>query len=229
MADISVIVPVYNGEKTITRCLKSIFNQTLKPREVVVVNDGSTDRTADILKEFSVQIQVINQPNRGASAARNRGAAAATTALIIFCDADIVMEPTMLEQMHQALENHPEASYAYSAFKFGFKTFRLFPFDDVKLKQAPYIHTTSLIRRAHFPGFDENLKRFQDWDLWLTMLEQNHRGCFIPEVLFMVSAGGTMSTWLPSFVYRLPVFKNFKNIQTYQNAKIIIKQKHGLL
>lgn len=228
MPDVSVIIPIYNGEKTIARCLESIFSQTLKPKAVIIVNDGSTDQTADVLKEFSGQIQVINQPNRGASAARNCGAAAASTPLIIFCDADITLAPTMLEQMQQALDAHPEASYAYSAFKFGFKTFRLFPFDEAKLKQSPYIHTTSLIRREHFPGFDESLKRFQDWDLWLTMLEQNHRGYFIPKILFTVSAGGTMSTWLPSFAYRLPWLEKTKQVAAYNQAQKVIRQKHHL-
>jgi hypothetical protein len=89
----------------------------------------------------------------------------------------------------------------------------------------PYIHTTSLIRRDHFVGFDPSLKRFQDWDLWLTMMEKGDHGYYLPEILFTVSAGGTMSHWLPKFAYRLPWLKKVKQ---YLAAEQIIKAKHHL-
>jgi len=88
-----------------------------------------------------------------------------------------------------------------------------------------YIHTTSLIRKKHFPGFDKKLKRFQDWDLWLTMLDRGYKGKFIPEILFQVKPGGTMSKWLPKGVYKLPFLKQ---VQKYKEAEKIIKAKHKL-
>jgi glycosyltransferase involved in cell wall biosynthesis len=225
MAQISVIIPAYNAAGTISQCLDSVFGQSFNSLEVIVVNDGSTDATLTKLDPYRQKIVIINQANQGAAAARNRGAAKATGQFIIFWDADVIAQPTMLATMHQTLRQHPEASYAYSSFRFGFKVFQLWPFNGERLKKMPYIHTTSLIRRQDFPGFDPQLTRFQDWDLWLTMLDAGNSGYFIDQVLFRVRRGGTMSVWLPKFLYPLSWLKPVKK---YQQAAEIIKQKHRL-
>jgi glycosyltransferase involved in cell wall biosynthesis len=171
---------------------------------------------------------VLNQKNSGGPAARNRGFRESKGDMIVFWDADVVAVPTMLEKMHQALLENPNASYAYSRFKFGWKTIRSLPFDTDQLRRVNYITATSLIRRADFPGWDESLKRFQDWDLWLTMLAQNKTGVFVPEILFRAEVGGRagISKWLPSFVYRLP-FK-IKAVREYESARAVIAKKHHL-
>jgi glycosyltransferase involved in cell wall biosynthesis len=225
MPQISIVIPVYNAQKTLSACLHSIFNQTFKNYEIIVVNDGSTDKSLAILKKFQSKITVINQKNQGAAKARNEGAKVSKAPFIIFCDADVTMKPKMLEIMYKTLQANPNISYVYSDFKFGLKTFKLWKFSSEILKEKPYIHTTSLIRRKHFLGFDKNLKRFQDWDLWLNMLKHGYTGYHIPEVLFIVRPGGTMSRWLPKSFYRLPWLKSVKQ---YQQAKSIIKNKHRL-
>ena len=137
MPEISVVIPVYNAQKTLEKCLDSIFNQTFKNFEVIAVNDGSTDDSQTILKKYQDKITIVNQPNQGAAAARNAGAKIALADFIIFCDADIVLKPEMLETMVATLKKSPQASYAYCAFKFGQKTFKLWPFSAEKLKKFP--------------------------------------------------------------------------------------------
>ncbi|MDP3245119.1 MAG: glycosyltransferase family A protein [bacterium] len=226
---ISIIIPAYNAASTVEKCLKSICDQTLQDFEMIVVNDGSTDKTNDKLlmasKKWPNRIKIINQTNQGAPAARNRGFKESKGEFLFFCDADAVLKKDCLEKMLKILQTNPQTSYAYSSFKFGWKTFRLWPFDEKKLKQMPYIHTMSLIRRAHFPGWDESIKKLQDWDLWLTMLEQGHIGVWIPKILFkIIDTRGTISRWLPSFFYKLP-WKT-KSVRRYEEAMEIIKQKH---
>src|SRR3989338_9131651 len=223
MPEISIILPVYNSEKTLEKCLASIFNQTVKNFEIIAVNDGSTDKSQDILRKYQNKITIIQQPNAGAAAARNVGAGQALGKFLIFVDSDTELKPDMLEKMKKALDENISASYAYSAFRFGGKLFKLWPFSAEKLRQMPYIHTTSLIRKNHFPGFDKKLKRFQDWDLWLTMLDRGYTGQYISEVLFSVKGGGTMSIWLPRLAYKIPFLKQVKN---YRQAEKIIKVKH---
>ncbi len=230
---ISIIIPAWNAEKTIKKCLDSIFDQTYKDYEIIVVNDGSTDHTKNILKIFLNKIKIVNQENKGAPAARNRGLREAKGEYLLFCDADVVMRPDCLEKMMYYLFNNTEASYAYSSFKFSGKRFRLWPFDAEKLKQVNYIHSTSLIRREHFPvsGWDESLTKFQDWDLWLTMMEQGHHGVWIPHMLFKVVGKGTMSSWMPKIFYKVPwnsLGWKPKGIDKYEKAKEIIEKKHHL-
>ncbi len=229
---ISIVIPTYQHAGEIAACLHSIFAQTFKDYEIIVVNDGSTDNTLEVLKPFLDRITLINQENRGGNAARNRGFDASRADFVLFCDADIVMRPDMLEKMLAALQAHPEASYAYSSFRFGWKAFRLWPFDAAKLRRNNYIHTTSLLRRADFPRFDEKIRRLQDWDLWLTMLEQGHVGVWIPEYLFQaIPHVGGISTWVPGVFYRIPWRKfgiHIKTVEKFLEAEKIMRAKHKL-
>ena len=222
---VSVIIPIFNAEKTINKTLASIFDQSFKNFEIIAVNDGSKDKSQKILEQYKNKITIVKQPNQGTPIARNTGAKLALGRYIIFVDDDIILKPNMLKKMVTAMQKNKKISFVYSSFKFGNKTFKLWPFNAAKLKQMPYIHTTSLIRKDHFPGFDKKLKRFQDWDLWLTMLDRGYTGKFIPEILFNVKAGGTMSKWLPKGVYKLPFLKQ---VQKYKAAEKIIRVKHNL-
>ncbi len=242
MSRISVIIPTYQHAQTIGACLESLFAQTVPPAEIIVVNDGSTDGTEEVLQPYLNRITLINQENRRAAVARNRGFQASTGDFVIFCDADVRMRPDMLQKMCEALETHPGAGYAYSAFRFGWKKFSSYPFDAELLRRMNFIHTTALIRRAAFPGYDESLRRFQDWDLWLTMLEAGKEGVYVAEELFVIdnhSARRSMiasfaqapSEWRPSFFYRIP-WKRLGwvplSIQKYEEARAVISQKHHL-
>jgi len=225
MIKVSIIIPVYNSKKTINKCLKSVWSQTYKDFEVIVINDGSTDKSLSILRSWGSKIKLFNQQNQGAPIARNFGFEKSSGEYVLFCDADVVMRPNMLEKMVRILDRNKQVAYVYSSFKFGFKKFKLWPFDAEKLKQMPYIHTTSLLRREYFPGFDKELKKFQDWDLWLTILEKGGTGIWIDDILFKIKSGGTMSNWLPKFLYKLPWLKS---VREYKKAMEIIKNKHGI-
>ncbi|MFA5131165.1 MAG: glycosyltransferase family A protein [Patescibacteria group bacterium] len=231
---ISIIIPVYNQAQKIIKTLKSIAAQSYQDYEVIIVNDGSSDGVANICGKYLESLVTnqsylfLNQANAGAPAARNRGAKEAKGNYLFFCDADAVLTPNALETLVRNLEANPSISYAYSSFLWGKKLFKLGEFDPEKLKKMPYIHTMSLIRRSDFPslGWDESIKKLQDWDLWLTMLEQGKIGMHIPEILFTVTPGGTISSWVPSFAYKLMPF--LPAVKKYKRAEKIIKEKHGL-
>ncbi len=246
---ISVIIPVYIREKDVDKslfgknrldvfdiCLASLVNQSYKDFEVVVVDDESeidlkqiTDKYKDKFNRFIYH----RIPHSGANKARNTGFEISSGRYVIFLDADIKMRSDMLEKLYQALDNNSQVSYAYSRFIYGFKKFKVGRFDEERLKRMPYIHTSSLIRREHFPGFDENIKRLQDWDLYLTMLERGYKGVFIPEYLFKIYTQGSMSQWIPAVFYKkpfnmfLPKFIKQKQ-DKYHQAMEIIKSKHRL-
>lgn len=106
MPVISVIVPVYNVEKYLERCLDSIINQTLKDVEIICVNDGSTDNSINILKEYSSQIIIVNKENGGLSDARNKGLDYASAPYIAFVDSDDWIEETAFEEAYSAIEKY---------------------------------------------------------------------------------------------------------------------------
>lgn len=100
MTDVSVIIPVYNTEKNIEQCVRSVMNQTLRSIEIICVDDGSTDGSLDILRRLAEEdkrISVITQKNAGAGTARNKGLAQAQGRYLSFLDADDFFEPDMLE------------------------------------------------------------------------------------------------------------------------------------
>ena len=113
MNRISVIIPTYQHAATLPRVLGSVFAQTLQPTEVIVVDDGSTDSTVAVLAPYTDRITYVHQQNQGAPMARNRGFKLSTGAFVIFWDADVVAEHTMLERLEEVLREHPQAAWAY--------------------------------------------------------------------------------------------------------------------
>lgn len=104
-AKVSVIVPIYNAEIYIDKCIQSIINQTLKDIEIILVDDGSTDKSVEISNKYAEndkRIKVIKQKNKGASSARNYGISVATGDFITFVDSDDFIEIDMLEVLYNA-------------------------------------------------------------------------------------------------------------------------------
>ncbi|MBP3604413.1 MAG: glycosyltransferase [Lachnospiraceae bacterium] len=105
---ISVIVPVYNGQDYLEKCIESIQAQTYDNVEIIIVNDGSTDGTGQVcvrLKEMYSNIHIITMEDEGVSAARNAGLDAAKGAFVTFVDADDRIRPKMLEVLHRGIMN----------------------------------------------------------------------------------------------------------------------------
>lgn len=231
---VSVVIPTYQHADAIVDCIDSVIAQTYQNIEIIVVDDGSTDDTKSILEPYGTTITYLYQDNSGSNPARNRGFRAAKGEYVIFCDADVIMEEDMIAEMVNALEKHPDCDFVYSDFIFGWKFFKGQPFNVQELRKVNYIHTSSLVRRKAFPGFDEEIQRFQDWDVWLTMAEQGKQGIYLPETLMHVRVEGQSrigSKWLPKFVYKLPwrlfPFK-LKRVEKYKAAREIIAAKHNL-
>lgn len=115
MPRISVVIPVYNGEKPIRETIDSILNQTFSDFELIMINDGSQDSTLDILTNVQdPRLKVFSYPNVGLSASRNRGISHACGEFIAFLDADDLWTPDKLEAQLLALEENPQAVLAYS-------------------------------------------------------------------------------------------------------------------
>ena len=112
---VSIIMPVYNGEKVLRRSLNSIINMDYSNWELIVVNDGSNDKTKEIFKDYELdsRIKIINKKNEGVSVARNIGISVATGDYIIFVDADDYVEPCICKVLIEKIKNSDFVISAY--------------------------------------------------------------------------------------------------------------------
>lgn len=111
MPKFSIVIPVYNVENYLNKCLDSILNQTYKDYEVIIVNDGSTDNSLSIIENYESKfknIDIINQENRGLSVARNEGIKKVNGEYFILIDSDDYIENNLLEELNKSIKNTPD-------------------------------------------------------------------------------------------------------------------------
>lgn len=194
---VSVIMPCYNSAETIRDSIASVQAQTIEDWELIVVDDGSSDATTEIVGgEGDSRIRLIKQANGGSSSARNRGLREAQGQYIAFLDSDDTWERVFLERMLAALIKNKEAVLAYCGWQnVGLEGGRGKPFippDYEPLDRAETflggcrwpIHGV-LLRKTAIDlagGFDETLQASVDYDLWLRVVPQG-KLVLVPEVL----------------------------------------------
>jgi glycosyltransferase involved in cell wall biosynthesis len=185
--EISVIIPAYNQAEYVSQAIQSVLAQTNPNFELVVVNDGSTDETLQILSKFQDQrIRVISQPNRGLAAARNTGIRESTAPLIALLDSDDCFMPDKLAVQSEYLLQHPEIGMVGGGIQIVnhkgkiLKKINKEP-DSLNLLgflfANPFVPSSIMIRRQWFNRvgiFDETLRACEDWDMWLRI---GYSGC----------------------------------------------------
>jgi glycosyltransferase involved in cell wall biosynthesis/acetyltransferase-like isoleucine patch superfamily enzyme len=159
---VSVIIPVHNVEKYLEECLNSIVNQTLKDIEIICVNDGSTDKSSDILEKFAAKddrITIINQENQGAGVARNKGLKIAKGEYLSFLDADDFFELDMLEKVYKFSSKNSLDIAVYGVNTFNDKT------SEIKKHRLrypkEYLPKKNIFNYKDFPKYVFNT--FQNW------------------------------------------------------------------
>jgi glycosyltransferase involved in cell wall biosynthesis len=209
MPKISVIIPVYNAEETIKETLKSVLSQTFSQFEIIVINDGSQDKTLEIVSRIlDPRLKVLSYPNAGVSVSRNRGISQAAGEYVSFLDADDLWTPDKLETQLKALQANPQAAVAYSwtdwideSGQFLRSGGHITVNGDVyaKLLLRDFVESGSnpLIRRqalTEVGGFDESLNLAADWDMWLR-LAARYEFVAVPssQILYRVSPNSMSS------------------------------------
>jgi glycosyltransferase involved in cell wall biosynthesis len=191
LTEISVIIPAYQAQATIERALRSIAQQTLKPAEIIIIDDGSKDKTIKVAKSCTnklagIDLKIYTQINRGAGAARNKALSEASYPIVAFLDADDEWLPEKLEISlnHIQAGNHTLVAHNGWIENKGTKTYldiatRLQnagpdPFHG--LYRRGFISTSSVMAQRdailEVGGFDETLRVGQDFDLWLKLLSK---------------------------------------------------------
>lgn len=222
-ADVSVIIPTFNRSRWVLEAVDSVLHQTLKPREILVVDDGSTDDTADVLSSYGDAIRVLHlKENRGVSAARNRGIEAAVSRYIAFLDSDDLWLPRKLEAQMGHVLQHPRI--------------RIHQTDEIWIRKGVRVNagkrhrkpegwifepslqlclispSAVLIERRIFDEvglFDERYPACEDYDLWLRITCRYPVG-LLPQAL-IVKRGGHSDQ-----LSRLPVLDKYR-IESIRN------------
>ncbi|MBY3612158.1 trifunctional glycosyltransferase/class I SAM-dependent methyltransferase/polysaccharide deacetylase [Rhizobium bangladeshense] len=184
--DISFLIPAYNAEDTLAECLISLQRQTRTNWQAVVVDDGSSDRTWEVLQGIAAtdaRILPVRQPNAGAAAARNHAARLAAAPLLCMLDADDWLDSTFIENMQPVAEDGSRPVIAFCAYR------RVAPDGRMMRVEQPPVLAGDAAKREFssfcalaihtvvFPkslfegigGMDETLQTCEDWDLWLRM------------------------------------------------------------
>lgn len=191
---ISIIVPCYNGAKYIRETLDCLQKQTIEDWECVIVNDGSTDNSLEIIKEYAARdsrYKYIDKENEGPSIARNIGIASSSGKYILPLDADDIIAPSYAEKGIDYLEMHTDTKMVYCICGYiggrtGIWDAENYDYDILLFKNM--LFNAGIFRREDFDntiGYNPNMKGGnEDWDFWLTLLRKDDKVYKIPEVLF---------------------------------------------
>jgi glycosyltransferase involved in cell wall biosynthesis len=186
---VTIAIPAYNAELWLRDTLNSALAQSLPAHEIIVVDDGSKDRTGEVARSFGDRVRYVRQTNQGVSAARNTAIREATGDWIAFLDSDDLIVFEKLEKQVALIEANPELVVVYSAFSYLYpdgKT-RLVPaFPAADLWPAlryrtPILPSASLVRRsalAEVGGFSTEYHYGEDWELWLRVVRRYTANAF---------------------------------------------------
>lgn len=191
--NVTVIIPCYNDGKYIMEALQSILNQTLQPDKIIIVDDGSTAETHNILKTINLPtVQIVYQENKGVSNARNTAIKLAQTEFIVNLDADDFFESTFIEKAVKILLNNNQF-VAVSSYCRTFKENKTIEIiKPIGGKEKDFIvinnnRASSMFRKKDWEavgGFDENMTAgYEDWEFWIAILKQDGAIEIIKEVL----------------------------------------------
>jgi glycosyltransferase involved in cell wall biosynthesis len=183
MPEVSVVIPTYNSARYLEPAVDSVLAQTFQDLEVIVVDDGSTDDTAALIRGLGPPVRYLYQPNSGVSAARNRGVAASTGRYVALLDADDTWLPEKLSRQLEALGTAPAWRLCYTAFFAADSD--LNPIE-VRHQEMPAGALESLLTHGNVVGapstivcerrlfqqaggFDPGLSQCADWDMWIRL------------------------------------------------------------
>ena len=203
---IAVVIPAYNAAEHLAQTLRSVIGQTRPADEVIVVDDGSTDDTAGVVRRFGADVRYIRQPNSGVSAARNRGIEVASADCVAFLDSDDLFAPEKLALQAPRFASGAVAVSSAAVLVDG--TLRplavrrptlpgdllLHLFTEGNLVGSPSSVVASREVLRELGGFDERLSFTADWDLWIRLARTGRLECVDEPLIAYRLHDSSMST-----------------------------------
>lgn len=201
----SIIIPLYNKSHYIIRCLKSVFSQKYKDFEVIVINDGSTDNSAEIILENFPNVQLINQENQGVSAARNKGILLANRSYVAFLDADDAWHPDYLSFMYAVIQQNQHVKMIGSHYGYEkeilvkpsttLSYYRIENYFEIAIKNTLFTSSSTVIKKniidKNEVRFNILLKTGEDLDFWFRINAIEGNSFYITNTLMYYSDDDT--------------------------------------
>jgi glycosyltransferase involved in cell wall biosynthesis len=244
---VSVIIPMYNREDFIVETIRSVLDQTYPNIELIVVDDGSTDDSRKVLKQFEGKIRVLEHPgkvNRGQSAAINLGIRSSEGRYVAILDSDDLFAPRKIQLQVEYLENHPDIGLVYgNGYYIDEEGEKLYPIYQIGHKEYSrpelvlldcYINipSNSLIRRSVLDlvgGFDESMRSAQDHDMAVRLAEVT-RFAYLDEVLWYYRRHGSSQSGMFAARRWQTGFKILDKAKTrYDYSPSVIRKRKAVL
>lgn len=235
----SVVIPYYKKRKYIERCIDAVLAQTYQDFEIILVDDGSQDDVAQLIKEkYSGKVHLIQQENQGVSAARNTGIAAATHDYIAFLDADDYWSPFYLVCNAEIINNETDVKIIGSHYtrnkseleltKNSLDYFKFENYFKTAIRNTYFTSSSTIIRNVFFqnnPGFNSNLKRGEDIDVWFRAVASGGNAFYIKNSLVYYSDEDDQQATKKEFLLQDSIIYSMKNrydvlANQYDNPKI---------
>ncbi len=244
---LAVIIPVYNGERFIRNAIASIINQTLQPEEIIVVNDGSSDDTSNILHDLQIQhkhLKVLDQNNQGVSFARNKAISACSCDILAFLDSDDYWHPQKLSIQLKALHSYDldmictEVIHIKDSDSDMLNNDSIYDEDNLNIKNyslgeiiyKPHLTTSSImVKREVFDavgGFDVKFRTAEDQVFYIDVANEYKVGCVRTPLVYKCNVEDSLSSGFDSYSDSLKVLERFvrKNPDVSSKNKSIIRK-----
>ena len=229
---ISIIIPCFNSGETLERTINSVYNQTWKNKEIILVNDGSSDEyTLEIIKKLkdNLYIKVLNQENLGLPSARNNGANYASGNFLYFIDSDDWLELDALELMYQFYKLNNQDGFVFSDIIIEGKINKIIKkeynfFEQLFLNQLPYSIFISRENWNKYGGYDEKMKLgYEDWEFNIRLGSNNQYGLRLPKPLFhyTVSNSGMLLSKTSKYHAQIVFYIMNKNKEIYKFKNLL--------
>ncbi len=245
---ISVIIPTYNRKQTLSRTIQSVLNQSFQPLEIILVDDGSTDGTADWIRTHFPSMNVLQQINQGVSSSRNHGIEKSKCDWIALLDSDDEWKPNKMERQVESLEKNPDVLFCHTNEiwirngvrvnqgkkhqKYGGMIFEKC-LDMCRISPSSSLFRKSLLNDVGY--FDENLRVCEDYDLWLRITAK-YPVLFLDEPLIIKYGGhDDQLSRVPEGIekYRIQSLEKIIKIPTFNdqqkiNVREMLKKKYSI-
>lgn len=241
-SSVAAVIPTFNSEKVVVRALDSVVNQSVRPREIIVVDDASTDGTVEVVRKFAEQHTevelIVNERNLGPGPTRNKGWSLAKSDFVAFLDADDSWHPQKIERQLKFFAEHPgevacgtthliaDRNCAQTTIKGDASQISRFSLTDL-LRRNRFSTPSAMLRQDITQRFDSNLRLAEDYLLWMSIAAEHGHVSRIEQPLTTLykpifGSAGLSSKTLPMFLGEIKALNALRMNRSISSPRFLL-------